>query len=159
MTGSNPEIEFRPLSNAPRPELLGLLNDPRVTRHMPLATELFTPATLEQWVEGKDAQWSANGYGPWAVHVDGTFAGWGGFQKEGDDPDFALVLRPEFWGYGRAIYEAGMSKGFEDFGFESVIVRLPPSRRSYRVLSRLGFSPDGEAVQWGRRFMQFRLFK
>ena len=45
----------------------------------------------------EDTQWSTYGYGPWAVLVNGSSAGWGGFQREGAGADFALVLALDHW--------------------------------------------------------------
>lgn len=58
-----------------------LLNEPRLRRHMPLAGDVSRDEAAA-WVHAKDAQWEVNGYGPWAVLLDGTFAGWAGFQAE-----------------------------------------------------------------------------
>ena len=90
---TSPRLEFKRLSEVPIVDLTALLNDPKVARHMPLAG-LFTEATTKDWVKAKEAQWDENGYGPWALYVGGAFAGWGGFQKEDGDADFALLERP-----------------------------------------------------------------
>lgn len=153
------EIRFARLVEVPNAEVMGLLNDPNITRHLPLAGDRFDEVTTRQWMEGKDAQWQQNGYGPWAVHVGNDFAGWCGFQREGTDADFAMILRPQFWGNGRRIYLKALAQGFQDFGFESIVVTLPPTRKVERVLHRLGFRHDGETEQWGHRFLRFRLTK
>jgi RimJ/RimL family protein N-acetyltransferase len=137
--------------------VMGLLNDPDIARHMPLAGDRFDEEATRRWVEGKDGQWDRNGYGPWAVHVDGEFAGWCGFQQEHDDADFALVLKRKYWGIGKRIYLKAVAKGFEELGYESIVVTLPPTRKASRVLQRLGFRQDGETEEWGKRFFRFRL--
>src|SRR3569623_407575 len=91
---------------------LRLLTDPEVHRHMPLGGDEWTEAKAAVWAAGKDAQWAENGYGPWALRLDGTFAGWGGFQKEGEDADFGLVLLPEFWGGGMEIGSELLRRGW-----------------------------------------------
>ena len=85
---------------------LSLLNHPNVIRHMPLAEGHWNDASVTGWARGKDAQWEINGYGPRAIRIDGVFAGWGGFQKEADGADLALVLLPKFWGYGAELLRA-----------------------------------------------------
>jgi RimJ/RimL family protein N-acetyltransferase len=133
-----------------------LLNNPEVHRHMPLGGgDKWTEAGAADWAAGKDAQWASNGYGPWALKLDGTFAGWGGFQKENADADFGLVLLPEFWGHGMAIGAELLARGW-DMGLPSVRFLLPPSRRM-RGLGRLGFKPDGEVDYDGHRFLRFRI--
>jgi RimJ/RimL family protein N-acetyltransferase len=132
-----------------------LLNDPDVRRHMPLGSDGWTEASAMAWAAGKDAQWAVNGYGPWALKLEGRFAGWGGFQKEDGDADFGLVLLPAFWGHGMAIGRDLLARGWQ-MGLESVTFLLPPSRRM-AGLSRLGFVPDGEMDYDGHRFVRFRM--
>ncbi len=123
---------------------------------MPLATK-FSEAESAEWVRDKDAQWACHGYGPWGILLDGVFAGWGGFQYEHDGPDFALVLRPEHWGHGASITRAALARGFDDFGFDSVSIALPLTRRPTRAVARLGFVPDGEVNHDGASFQRYRL--
>ena len=99
---SAPRIEFARLVDVPLDAVVDLLNEPRNTRHMPLSST-FTRDTAREWVAGKDGQWESNGYGPWAVLVEGELAGWGGFQQEPNGADLALVLFPRHWGHGAAI--------------------------------------------------------
>lgn len=152
-------IRLSRLAEVSTEDVLDLLNDPGIARHMPLAGDRFDEAAARQWADGKDAQWQQNGYGPWAVIVGDEFAGWSGFQKEGQDADFAMVLKPRFWGLGREIYVRAVGQGFDALGFESIVVTLPPTRKVARVLGRLGFHRDGETEHWGRRFLRFRLLK
>ncbi|WP_208109493.1 GNAT family N-acetyltransferase [Microbacterium sp. BK668] len=133
-----------------------LLNEPRNARHMPLAGR-FDQAQAAEWVRSKDAQWQHNGYGPWAVFVGGEFAGWGGFQREDDGPDFGLVLFPSFWGAGADVARAALDAGFEHFGFDEVFVALPYSRSPDRVLARWGFTSVGSGDFDGVPFRRYRL--
>jgi len=150
------QLGFVRLSEVPLAQVVSLLNEPRNTRHMPLSGQ-FTEATAAEWVAAKDAQWERYGYGPWAVLWDGEFAGWGGFQREDNGADYALVLRPEHWGHGADITRAALDRGFRDLGLDSVIIALPFSRSPVRVVARFGFVPDGEVAYGGSRFRQFRL--
>jgi RimJ/RimL family protein N-acetyltransferase len=134
-----------------------LLNEPRNRRHMPLSSSIFSLEEAVAWVEAKDAQWAVHGYGPWAVLVDGSFAGWGGFQREENGVEFALVLTPEHWGHGREITRAALDRGFDELGLESVLIALPFSRSSDRAVGRFGFVPDGTVVHGGSTFRQYRL--
>ena len=56
-----------------------------------------------KFVTKKEEYWVRDGLGHWAFLVDGTYVGWGGFQKDGDEWDFGLVLRPGSFGLGRRI--------------------------------------------------------
>lgn len=148
---------FHRLSEISADDWLTLLNNHDVHRHMPLGGQNWTAEKAVDWAAGKDAQWSANGYGPWAIRVDGAFAGWGGFQKEGEDADFGLVLLPSFWRHGRALHEAMLAKAFGELGFESITILLPPTRRWLRPVERLGYVREGEIDYDGHRFLKFRL--
>ncbi|HWA18644.1 MAG TPA: GNAT family N-acetyltransferase [Devosia sp.] len=146
------------LKDIPAETWLPLLNHPEVRRHMPLAGDtVWTDVLAMEWAAGKDAQWTDNGFGPWALRVDGVFAGWGGFQKEGEDADFGLVLLPEFWGRGFAIARDLFDRDRASLGSRPISILLPPSRTRMKGLARLGFLPDGELDYDGHRFLKFRL--
>ena len=149
-------IDLVRLTEVPLDAVVALLNEPRNTRHMPLSNP-FTPETAREWVQAKDAQWDEHGYGPWAVLVDGDVAGWGGFQREPNGADFALVLFPRHWGRGAAITRDVLGRGFAELGLDDVLIALPDSRNPDRAVARLGFRPDGEVDYGGVRFRQYRL--
>lgn len=149
-------IEFVRLPEVPVATVLRLLNEPRNARHMPLAGS-FDTESAAAWVRSKDEQWDLSGYGPWAFLVDGAFAGWGGFQAEENGADFALVLSPEYWGLGAQVASAAFERGFTELGLDAVLVALPLTRGPSRVLTRLGFVPDGEVSYGGSTFRQYRL--
>jgi hypothetical protein len=136
---------------------LTLLNDRDVHRHMPLsgATALTDPMAAE-WAAGKARQWDENGYGPWALKLDGTFIGWGGFQKEGEEADFGLVLLPAYWGKGAAVFREILVRG-RQLSLDPITILLPPSRLRLKGLGRLGFIPAGEITYDGHKFLKFRL--
>jgi len=147
---SEVRIEFVRLTEVPVELVAALLNEPRNARHMPLSNS-FTAESAVEWVQAKDAQWSIHGYGPWAVLVNSTFAGWGGFQHEENGADFALVLNPEHWGLGGDIARAALDRGFGEFGLDSILIDRPavhekpgPRRTPVRVRARRG----GDV--WGR---------
>ena len=154
---SDAAISFVRLTAIPTDEVAALLNEPRNARHMPLVGDPFTRDAAAAWVLSKDAQWELHGYGPWAIVLDGEFAGWGGFQAEPDGADLALVLHPRFWGRGAEIARRTIDVGFGELELDAVLVALPYSRRPGAVLARWGFATDGEAVHGGVRFRRYRL--
>ena len=81
----------------------------------------------------------------------------GGFQREENGADFALVLRPTRWGEGAAITRAALDRGFRELGLAAVLIALPFTRSSERVVTRFGFEPHGEVSYGGSRFRQYRL--
>lgn len=153
---STVQIEFVRLTEVPLAALVDLINEPRNARHMPLAGT-FSEGAAAEWVRAKDGQWESNGYGPWAVLLNGAFAGWGGFQREENGADFALVLSPAHWGHGAAITKAALDRGFAELGLDEVTIALPYTRSPDRVVARFGFAPDGEVTYDGARFRQYRL--
>jgi GNAT superfamily N-acetyltransferase len=150
-------IEFKRLPDVDPADLITLMNDPRVRRHMPLARGAFGPAECARFVAAKERLWAEHGYGPWAFVIGGAFAGWGGLQPEGEDVDLGLVLRPEFWGAGRALYARIAAHAFDVLRAPSIIVLLPPSRVRVSGVLQLGFQLDGEIVVGGERFVRYRL--
>jgi [ribosomal protein S5]-alanine N-acetyltransferase len=53
--------------------------------------------------------------------------------------EIALVLRPEFWGWGRAVYEHITALAFGELQLPYLLVALPPTRARALGLLRLGF--------------------
>lgn len=151
-------LEFKRLTEVDLMDIVSLNNHPDVLRQMPLGSANFDLAKAKEWVQQKDAQWQQHGYGPWAFLIDQQFAGWGGLQYEDGDADLALVLHPDFWGSGKAIYLEIAERAFTRLGLESITILLPPSRTRIKGIFRLGFQPDGEVEIEGARFLRFRLF-
>jgi ribosomal-protein-alanine N-acetyltransferase len=81
----------------------------------------------------------------------------GGFQREENGADFALVLSPRHWGHGADVTRAALDRGFGELGLEEVIIALPYTRNPARVVARFGFTPDGEVTYDGAPFRQYRL--
>src|SRR5687767_7195624 len=69
------DIVFKRLSEVDPADLIALMNDPLVRRHMPLARGTFGPAECARFVAAKERLWAEHGYGPWAFVIDGEFAG------------------------------------------------------------------------------------
>ncbi len=157
MLRSNDHIVLTRLSEVAPELIMELMNAPQVRRHLPLARGNFGPTDCAQFVASKEKMWTEHGYGPWAVSIDGNFAGWGGLQPEGSDVDVGLVLHPRHWGEGQNLFKRFIKYAFEELGRDSVITLLPPSRRRVGGVVRLGFRRDGEVVLSGASFMRFRL--
>lgn len=152
-------IEFKKLSDINPAEIIELMNNPLVLKHMPLAKGSFGEAACREFLLAKRKLWEEHGYGPWAFVLDNQFIGWGGLQPEHGDADLALVLHPHYWGLGRTIYLQIIKQAFDVFGFGSVTVLFPPTRTHIKGFLRLGFKPDGELVIEGERFIRYRLYR
>ncbi|MEZ4379545.1 MAG: GNAT family protein [Gemmatimonadales bacterium] len=152
-----PGIVLERLTHVDPADLIALMNDSRVRRHLALARGAFGPAECADFVAGKERLWVEHGFGPWAFRVDGVFAGWGGLQPEGADMDLGLVLRPEFWGLGRPLAAHFVALAFGELAAASVVVLLPPSRVRVSGIARLGFRRDGDLKLGGVCFHRYRL--
>lgn len=150
-------LERVDLRTIPIPELLELMNDPRVGRHLPLLSGTFDAEAAHAFLEAKAAMWREHGYGPWGFRIDGRFAGWGGLQPEQGEADFALVLAPAYWGWGRRIFEAVRAQAFGPMGLDRITAVLPPGRANRRAILRLGFRSEGTLDVQGHRFERFAL--
>ncbi|WP_368487343.1 hypothetical protein [Celeribacter sp. HF31] len=95
--------------------------------------------------------------GHWAFFADGAYVGWGGFQKEGEEWDFGLVLRPDSFGLGVKIAKKVLEFVHNDARIPYATFLLPPSRRHLGALRRMGAEQVGETLYEGNRFLKFRL--
>ena len=64
----------------------------------------------------------------WGILVEGRLAGWGGLQPLNEDVEIALVLLPEFWGWGGVIFLLLKQYAFEEVGLPHVLAAVPPTR-------------------------------
>lgn len=154
---TEPEIAFVRLTEISLDEITAHMSDPRVTEHMPLATGTWDKQSSAAFVAGKEACWHRDGLGHWAILCDGAYVGWGGFQREGQEWDFGLVLRPDRFGLGARIARKALAFAGSDPRIPFVTFLLPPSRRHLGGLARLGATFLGEVDHEGCAFLKFRL--
>ncbi|WP_371808762.1 hypothetical protein [Ruegeria sp. HKCCD4884] len=133
------------------------MSDPRVAEHMPLLTFAWDLKVAVGFVSKKEEYWARDGLGHWAFVVDGRYVGWGGFQKEGNEWDFGLVLRPEAFGLGRRITRKAIEFAIADDRIPFVTFLLPPSRKNLGALRRLCARQIDEVKYDGETFLKFRL--
>ncbi|WP_238368228.1 GNAT family N-acetyltransferase [Mesobacterium pallidum] len=151
------QITFARLTEVDPAEIAAHMSDPRVAEHMPLLTFAWDAKAARRFVAAKEAHWARDGLGHWAILHGGAYVGWGGFQREGDDWDFGLVLRPDVFGLGHRIAQQALAFARADARIPHVTFLLPPSRRHLGALARLGAVPAGEVDYDGARFLRFRL--
>ncbi|MEM8796352.1 MAG: GNAT family N-acetyltransferase [Pseudomonadota bacterium] len=151
------DITFARLSEVEPEEILAHMSDPRVAEHMPLLTFDWDTAAVETFVAQKEACWQRDGLGHWAILSNGRYVGWGGFQKENDEWDFGLVLRPDAFGLGTRISKKAIGFAMTDDRISYVTFLLPPSRKKLGALERLGARQIGEIDYDGANFLKFRL--
>ena len=151
------EIEFVRLSEVDPAKILAHMSDPRVAEHMPLLRMAWDASTVARFVAKKEECWVRDGLGHWAFLSDDRYVGWGGFQKEGAEWDFGLVLRPDTFGLGPRISRKAIDFAISDERIPYVTFLLPPSRTHLRALERLGARQVGEVDYDGATFLKFEL--
>lgn len=150
-------ITFARLTEVDPAEIANHMSDPRVAEHMPLLNCAWDAEVAAAFVSKKEEYWARDGLGHWAFLVDGEYVGWGGFQKEGDEWDFGLVLRPASFGLGRRITIKALEFATSDDHIPFVTFLLPPSRTKLSALRRLGANQVDEIEYDGETFLKFHL--
>lgn len=150
-------ISFGRLSDIEPAEIAAHMSDPKVAEHMPLLKGQWDAKVAANFIAKKEASWAKDGLGHWAFLLDSRYVGWGGFQKEGDEWDFGLVLRPDAFGLGWRISRKAISFAIADDRILFVTFLLPPSRKNIGALDRLGAQKVGEFEYEGEKFVKFCL--
>ena len=150
-------IRFRRLTEVAPEVLVAHMSYPRMRDHMPLLTFAWDLEVAQSFVAAKEACWHRDGLGHWAIFNGDRYVGWGGFQKEGEEWDFGLVLKPQFFGLGARIARQALAFARADARIPFVTFLLPPSRRNLGALARLGACLVGEIEHDGARFRKFVL--
>jgi len=153
------EIKFVHLHEVKEDQIIKLMNNKLVGKQLPLLRHGFSSKDCQDFLKAKKQLWDEKGYGPWAFLINNEFVGWGGLQPEQGDADFALVLHPNFWGWGLKIFNIVKEKAFNQMNLDSITILFPPSRTNSKAISRLGFINDGEFTVDGELFIRFRLNK
>lgn len=151
------QIEFARLHQIPADEIMAHMSDPRIAVHMPLLNFTWSDERLDVFLAEKEERWRRDGLGHWAILCNGAYAGWGGFEKEGNEWDFGLVLKPQCFGLGLPVTRKALSFAVTDRRIEIVTFLLPPSRTNLGALVRLGAKFSGEIDHGGIQFLKFRL--
>ncbi len=112
---------------------------------------------VANFIATKEERWAQDGLGHWAILSDGKYIGWGGFQKEGHEWDFGLVLRPDAFGLGTRISRMAIEFAVADERIPFVTFLLPPSRMNLSALERLGARRIDDIEYNGVMFLKFRL--
>ena len=155
----NPDcrLAFARLPDVSPHDILAHMTDPRIAAHMPLLKSQWNARTVADFIAAKEARWACDGLGHWAFLHDGVYAGWGGFQKEGDEWDFGLVLKADHFGLGPRIARKAIEFAKADGRIPYTTFLVPPSRRHLGGLARLGARFIGEVDYEGARFAKYRL--
>ncbi|OWU85092.1 hypothetical protein ATO6_08570 [Oceanicola sp. 22II-s10i] len=150
-------LRFARLTEVAPADLAAHMSDARTVAHMPLASGVWDAARCTAFVAMKEATWARDGLGHWAFFDGADYLGWGGFQKEGAEWDYGLVLRPGRFGAGQRITRRALDFARSDPRIPYVTFLLPPSRRNLGALARLGARQVGTVDYDGATFLKFRL--
>lgn len=150
-------IAFLPLSAVPPETVLAHMTDPRAAAHLPLMPEGWTLEDARGFIADKEAARAQDGIGHQAILIDGGYAGWGGFARDGAEWDLALVLHPDHFGRGPQILRLLIAEGRADPRIGTALILLAPSRRAVAGMARIGAESLGEVERHGARFLGFRL--
>lgn len=119
--------------------------DPEVMEHFPaLLTREQSDALAARAQRGLEE----NGWGLWALEVDGRFAGFTGLNRPSWNPELVEVgwrLPRWAWGCGYASEAAreALRVGFEEAGFDEIVsFTAVPNVRSQAVMQRIGMTRD-----------------
>ena len=151
------EISFTRLPKIESREIIAHMSEPRIAEHMPLLKFKWDEDSVANFVATKEECWSRDGLGHWAILSNDKYVGWGGFQKEGDEWDFGLVLRPGSFGLGARILRKAIAFAVADQRIPFVTFLLPPSRKKLGGLARLGARFVNEIEYEGEKFLKYRL--
>jgi len=151
------DIAFVPLETIAPDDIIAHMSDPRMATHMPLLDGPWDQDSYQQFMAHKSQYWQRDGLGHWAILCDGDYVGWGGFQKEGEDWDYGLVLRPQNFGLGMVITRKALDLARSDRRISSVTFLLPPTRTKLGALKRMGAVFDGQVSHEGAVFLRYRL--
>ena len=151
------DIEFVSFDKIPASKFVELMNTDNVGDYLPLLDGEFTKSDCNAFLASKSEMWKSQGIGPVAILINNDFAGWGGFQLEDGEYDFALILHPDYWGYGRKIFDKFKYEAFAVKNLESITVLFPPNRSNKIAIKRLGFIEDKNVSVAGHDFTRYRL--
>ena len=151
------QITFARLPDIEPDEIIAHMSDPRIGEHMPLLTFEWDKAAVAKFIATKEECWSRDGLGHWAILCNGKYVGWGGFQKEGEDWDYGLVLKPDSFGLGARITRKAFEFAVADERVAFITMLVPPSRKNLGALERFGAKFVGDTEYNGEKFLKYRL--
>ena len=140
-----PRLRLRPWIDDDFEPLVAMCADPRVMEFFPSIFSREETKSMWRRIHEHHAHYA---FGPWAMEVDGEFAGALGLNwilqfETHFTPcvEIGYRLRPEFWGRGLATEagQAALRYGFECLELREIVAyTLPANKRSRRVIEKIG---------------------
>jgi RimJ/RimL family protein N-acetyltransferase len=159
---STERLDLRPFTRADVDAAIATYGDPAVMRyvgHGVVASRDGVGRMLGEYI----AHQKRHGFSVWAVveRRTGTLIGDAGLYTRVDgDVELGYTLRQSAWHQGYATEAAGawVHAAFGELALPRLVAQTDlPNTRSARVLEKLGFTPDGTRMAYGREHRVFRL--
>ena len=135
--------------------------DPLVMRYVGHGA-VANPSAVERMLAEYIAHERRHGFSVWAVleRASGELIGDAGlFRRADGDVELGYTLRRTSWGRGYATEAAAawVAAAFGDLGLEVLIAQTDiPNTDSAHVLEKVGFTPNGTRMAYGREHRVFR---
>lgn len=153
-------LRLRPLRESDFEDYAALYADPEVVRYLGTGGEPWDRGRSWRHMAFQKGHWDLTGTGLWAVapKETGAFLGLIGFAAPEGWPGFELAwtLARRWWGNGYATEgaRAALDHAFTALGKDRVISLIhPENRASIRVAERIGESPRGRILHFGREML------
>lgn len=148
-------LTYHPIDAVTSQELLALLNDPAVRRHL-IEHPLFTEQSALDWAAAKAAEDALPGCRIRAIRDGATLAGWGGIQRHDGVYELAIVLAPAYWRHGAAVMST-MKRWAAEAGHQQLVIHLPQSRPQQRAIAKLLGQPVHTTTIGGQAFNTYHI--
>ena len=159
-----PRLAARRPCRADEPAYEALLRAPEVEAWLrPPPLPPFGPHEVRRLLARDLRHWTQHGFGPWALVLDGAYAGRGGLawtEVAGERAvELPWALVPSAWGRGLATEAARGAVGWaRRLGLPEVVsFTLTTNTASRRVMEKAGLEPAGEIVHAGLPHVLYRL--
>lgn len=151
------EFELTDLNSVSPEKLLGVLSNPKISKHLPLFDSNIDLQWVKNWVVVKTSQWQDSRLGPYAVTQNGEVIGWAGYQPDGEVAELAIVLSPSAWGIGHAVVDE-VNRLWNLYGDgRQRVFYLPISRNLELISQKLGYRIIGKTTHSGHEFSIFEI--
>ncbi len=161
IAGSGERLLLRPFDTVDVVAIHAIYSDPEVMRWVgtgPVHDLSETEAMLADYA----AHQQAHGFSCWAVvlRAGGRLIGDAGLMTRGDEVELGYTLARQHWGqgYGTEAARLCVQGAFHRFGLPGLIaISRPENAASIAVLTKLGFTADGQVRAYGAEHLRYRL--
>lgn len=150
-------IRLESLLSPTMEQWLGLFNDKRVRKHMPLASESVDANWVEKWIKHKLEESENSPFKVKSIWVNENFAGWAAIQKDGTDYELAIVMNPSHWGAGIYVFQRLIQEFHDSKILGNLFVYLPFSRNSKNIGKKFPVREAGSIEINGIEFSKLQI--